>query len=100
MAGSRFSSLAAQARGRLHTAVWKAGGVNLMRRAGRRGVRILLYHRFPASARASLEAQCAHLRRHYHLVSLDEVAGWLHNADRLPHNSLAVTVDDGYRDFY
>jgi peptidoglycan/xylan/chitin deacetylase (PgdA/CDA1 family) len=80
--------------------VLKRGGVTLMRSIGRCGVRILLYHRFPASAKASLEAQCAHLRRHYHVVSLDQVGRWLSNREILPNNSLAVTVDDGYRDFY
>jgi peptidoglycan/xylan/chitin deacetylase (PgdA/CDA1 family) len=76
------------------------GGISVMRTLGRRGVRILLYHRFPAAIKTSLEAQCAHLRRHYHLVSLDQVAAWLRDGESLPANSLAVTVDDGYRDFY
>jgi peptidoglycan/xylan/chitin deacetylase (PgdA/CDA1 family) len=84
----------------LKAVMLRAGGVTLMRRYGRHGVRILLYHRFPTSTRASLEAQCVHLRTYYNLVSLDQVAGWLRNGDVLPHNALAVTVDDGYRDFY
>lgn len=86
--------------GAVRTAVLSAGGLRVMREIGRRGVRILLYHRFPASARRSLEAQCAHLRRHYNLVSLSEVGAWLRGEGRLAPNSLAVTVDDGYRDFY
>jgi peptidoglycan/xylan/chitin deacetylase (PgdA/CDA1 family) len=80
--------------------VLNAGGLRLMREVGRRGVRILLYHRFPESIRQSLESQCAHLRKYYHLVSLTEVHAWLRGEQSLPPNSLAVTVDDGYRDFY
>jgi len=68
--------------------------------AGRRSIRILLYHRFPAAARSSLEVQCAHIKKHYRLISLDDIACWLQGDISLPHNSLAVTVDDGYRDFY
>ena len=97
---SGFASLAARTRGQLRTAVLKGGGVSLMRSMGSRGVRILLYHRFSTFAQESLAAQCAHLRKHYHLVSLDEIAGWLRKGETLPKNSLAVTVDDGYRDFY
>jgi len=71
-----------------------------MRELGRNSVRMLLYHRFPEAARASLEAQCMHLRGNYNPIRLSDVARWLKDGDPLPPNSLAVTVDDGYRDFY
>jgi len=56
-----------------------------------------MYHRF--SDRTALARQCAHIRRHYHPVSMAIVSEWLHAGRSLPPYALAVTVDDGYRDF-
>lgn len=56
-----------------------------------------MYHRFIGPG--SLAAQCAHLKKHYSLLSLDAVAGHLESARPFPENSVALTVDDGYRDF-
>jgi peptidoglycan/xylan/chitin deacetylase (PgdA/CDA1 family) len=74
-----------------------AGGPAALRWANRKGLRILMYHRF--SDRAALARQCAHLRRSYRPISMTEVAEWLHEERKLPSNALAVTVDDGYGDF-
>jgi len=79
------------------TAFHHGGGVSAMRWLNRRGLRILMYHRF--FDRSALDRQCAHIRRHYHPVSMAAVSGWLHSGDSLPSNALAVTVDDGYADF-
>jgi peptidoglycan/xylan/chitin deacetylase (PgdA/CDA1 family) len=79
------------------TAFHYAGGLAAMRWRNRGGLRILMYHRF--SDRSALGRQCAHLRRHYHPVSMAAVSEWLHSGRRLPPNALAVTVDDGYGDF-
>jgi peptidoglycan/xylan/chitin deacetylase (PgdA/CDA1 family) len=86
--------------GAVRDAALRAGGLRLMQEIGRSGVRILLYHRFPSSARQVLEAQCAHLKKYYNVVSLTQVGAWLRGEERLAPNSLAVTVDDGYQDFY
>ncbi len=61
-------------------------------------VRILMYHRFPGDLK-NLTAQCEHLSRHYHPISLTELAQAARGEKELPPNSLAITVDDGYRDF-
>ena len=74
-----------------------AGGLAAVRWINRQGLRILMYHRF--SDRAALARQCAHIRRHYHPVSMTAVSEWLHAGRRLPPYALAVTVDDGYDDF-
>jgi peptidoglycan/xylan/chitin deacetylase (PgdA/CDA1 family) len=79
-------------------ALQHAGGLRLARWVHRRGVRILMYHRF--WDRAALARQCAHIRKHYHPVSMTAVSEWLHGGRRLPPYALAVTVDDGYRDFH
>jgi peptidoglycan/xylan/chitin deacetylase (PgdA/CDA1 family) len=79
-------------------AIQHAGGLRLARWLNRRGVRILMYHRF--RDRAALARQCAHIRKHYHPVSMTAVSEWLHAGHGLPPYALAVTVDDGYRDFH
>jgi peptidoglycan/xylan/chitin deacetylase (PgdA/CDA1 family) len=64
----------------------------------RHNVRILMYHRFPANTEA-LREQCRHISRYYESVSLNDISEWLHSDKQLPANAIAVTVDDGYRDF-
>jgi peptidoglycan/xylan/chitin deacetylase (PgdA/CDA1 family) len=92
MAGASTLKLVARA------AFYKAGGVGMARWINRRGLRILMYHRF--SRRGDLVRQCAHIRANYAPVSMTQVAAWLEHKAGLPENALAVTVDDGYRDFY
>jgi len=80
------------------TAFHKAGGVAMARWMNRKGLRILMYHRF--GDREALARQCAHLRAHYAPVAMAQVADWLWQGTPMPANAMAVTVDDGYRDFY
>lgn len=75
----------------------QAGGLHVVRWMNRKGLRILMYHRF--SNPVDLESQCRHIRQYYAPVSLDQVDRWLGGGDPLPSNAIAVTVDDGYRDF-
>ncbi len=61
-----------------------------------------MYHRFPgtrAEVEDRLSRQCEHLRRYYQPISLSEMAEALRQGRALPKNGLAITVDDGYRDF-
>lgn len=46
-----------------------------------------------------LRNQCEHLRRHYRPVTMKQVAAALHAGEVLPSKAVAITVDDGYRDF-
>jgi peptidoglycan/xylan/chitin deacetylase (PgdA/CDA1 family) len=57
-----------------------------------------MYHRFDPDTRG-LARQCEHIRRYYRPVSLAEVGDAYRRQQPLPTNALAVTVDDGYRDF-
>ena len=88
------TSLRRAARGLLHC----SGIVSAARAFNRRGCRILVYHRF-SEDRSILAAQCEHLRRRYQPVSMRTVAEGLNQAGPLPEHAVAVTVDDGYRDF-
>jgi len=80
------------------TVFHQAGGIGVARWMNRKGLRILMYHRF--RDREALSRQCAHLRAHYAPVAMAQVADWLWHGTPLPAHALAVTVDDGYRDFH
>jgi peptidoglycan/xylan/chitin deacetylase (PgdA/CDA1 family) len=96
-------------------AVHRFGGLHLVRWLNRRKVRILMYHGFPwddlismrhaspadsGISKRLLENQCRHIVKHYHPISLGRVADWLKSSNPLPANSLVVTVDDGYKNFF
>jgi peptidoglycan/xylan/chitin deacetylase (PgdA/CDA1 family) len=86
----------------VRTLLHDAGGLESIRYWNRRGFRILMYHRFPSSHPGQTEAlakQCRYMAGHYNLVSLTAIAQSLREGPPLPPNALAVTVDDGYRDF-
>src|SRR5688500_4333868 len=78
-----------------------AGLLKGIRYWNRNGVRILMYHDFPTRAglQDALDKQCAHIRQHYEVISLTEIGNRLNSGKAFPKNALAVTVDDGNRDF-
>jgi peptidoglycan/xylan/chitin deacetylase (PgdA/CDA1 family) len=91
--------LTSVARAALH----RAGGLRLVRRLHRGGLRILMFHRFGPprpDLRETLERRCRHLRDCYQPISLTDAARAWRDRRPLPPGALAVTVDDGYRDFY
>ena len=89
-------SLAKQlARGVLHG----TGGLTLLRYRNRDRFRILMYHRFRAGVTEQLHRQLAAFRRNYRVLSLGEIADILDRKKPLPPKTLAITIDDGYRDF-
>jgi len=75
------------------------GGPAVYRYLNRNGVRILMYHRFPSADTRDFPEHCEYLRRHYHPVSLQQVADSYRDGTPLPRHAVAITVDDGYRDF-
>src|SRR5437870_1845298 len=85
------------ARGLLHT----GGFLGRIRSWNRHAVRILMYHDFPSDPEVvtALERQCAHINQHYQVVSMTDVGRYLREGASLPENALAVTIDDGGRDF-
>lgn len=46
------------------------------------------------------DGQCAYLRQHYRVVSLDEIVDCLQGGKSLPPKAVALTFDDGYLDNY
>lgn len=84
------------------TLLQKGGGLHDVRYWNRDAFRILMYHDFPASTPGLpdlLAKQCAHLTRYYQVLTLADIARSLRTGKRLPPNAVAVTVDDGNRDF-
>ena len=84
----------------VQTLFHSTGALSAFRFWRRSSLRILLYHRFSPEMGPALERQCAHLRRHYNPVSLSQAGDALAGGRPLPANAVAVTVDDGYRDFF
>jgi peptidoglycan/xylan/chitin deacetylase (PgdA/CDA1 family) len=76
----------------------RLGGIQVFRNLTRNSARILMYHRFPAD-REMFRNQCKHLRQYYHPVSMRQVAAAANGGEPLPAYAVAITVDDGYRDF-
>jgi peptidoglycan/xylan/chitin deacetylase (PgdA/CDA1 family) len=81
-----------------------AGAFAPFRFANRRKALIVTYHRFgdgvgATPARAFAE-QLAYLWAHYAIVPLSAVQQHLREGRPLPNPAAAITVDDGYRDFY
>jgi peptidoglycan/xylan/chitin deacetylase (PgdA/CDA1 family) len=46
-----------------------------------------------------VDALCSHITRHFHPVSLSTIAAAIEDGKELPDNSVAITIDDGYRNF-
>lgn len=78
----------------------------MARRAGRRFMAILLFHRVTDAipedgltvGTARFRAICGMLRRHFHVVPLAEVFDVLRSGRDMPPRTVAITFDDCYRD--
>jgi peptidoglycan/xylan/chitin deacetylase (PgdA/CDA1 family) len=83
-----------------------SGAFAVFRAMNRRRILVLTYHRFsdtPASGRtsaANLAAQLDYLTSHYTVLPLSTVDRCLREDVRLPLGTAAITIDDGYSDFY
>jgi len=86
-------------------ASWHGG---LIRRLQRRPVgRLLVYHNVSAQRdpvfgidESAFARQMAFLAQHYHVVTLDDLAGMLAGAQPWIERAVAITFDDGYEDNY
>lgn len=72
----------------------------------RQQIRILMYHRFSYNFRKGfvsvkeLEKQLKYLKQRFTLVSLDAIASIYIKREKISEDLVAITVDDGYLDFY
>ena len=85
--------------GTARLALHRLGGLAVVRAFNRKRLRVLMFHEFRAETRPRMEQLCTHIARNFEPVSLTQVAGALNGGTPLPSNALAVTVDDGYRNF-
>jgi peptidoglycan/xylan/chitin deacetylase (PgdA/CDA1 family) len=82
------------------------GGFALSRLITRRVPKIIMYHRFSEESktgymhRSFFEAQIKYLQKNYNVIRLDGLISKLKNGQQVPPNTIVLTVDDGYRDFY
>jgi len=84
----------------LKSAIYNPAAERLMSWMHRHKPRILTYHSFPKTQVENFARQCEHLRRYYNPVSMDEVVAFVRDLKPLPPRSVAITIDDGYRDVY
>ncbi|HKQ60683.1 MAG TPA: polysaccharide deacetylase family protein [Candidatus Polarisedimenticolaceae bacterium] len=88
-------------------ALHRSGATRLLRRAAKRRVQILVYHRvgdsddafLPCTPRATFERQMEHLAAEYRVCGLEEAAERLRRDD-VADATVVLTFDDGYRDNY
>jgi len=84
--------------------IYKLGGFAPFHRMSRDKVLILTYHRFSSEKhpfKISTEEFAAHLeylKKYNRVLSLNEIAESLETGEKLPPNSVAITIDDGYAD--
>ena len=75
------------------------GGIAALRRKHRREFGVLMFHSFNESDRANVEALCAHITRYFEPVSLSTIVASIKDQKKLPDHAVAITIDDGYRNF-
>ncbi len=82
------------------------GAFTAFRAINRRRILVLTYHRFSRSSepgRTSAAAFASHLdclAAHYNVLPLSTVARAVREHQRLPPSTAAITIDDGFADFY
>jgi peptidoglycan/xylan/chitin deacetylase (PgdA/CDA1 family) len=76
-----------------------AGGLGVIRAARRRAIRVMMFHDFSEATSSNVDEICAHVARHYEPVTLSRIETAISGGAGLPDNAVAVTVDDGYRNF-
>lgn len=88
--------------------VGQFGGYSFARQLTLRVPRVLMYHRFTdlqANASGGLTArqfkdQLRYLRRHFTVISLEQLVHHHRHEIPLPARAVVLTIDDGYADFY
>jgi peptidoglycan/xylan/chitin deacetylase (PgdA/CDA1 family) len=88
------------------TGLERGGGLDIVRWITRRTPRILTYHRFGPKdtlrvmGADNFERQIVFLKSRFRIVPLGDLAEARRAGGAVPANTVAITVDDGYEDFY
>jgi peptidoglycan/xylan/chitin deacetylase (PgdA/CDA1 family) len=77
----------------------RMGGLPALRYLRRGRFRVLMFHEFRDLDKLKLEAICEHITRQFEPVPLTALIAAMRGEIRPPPNAVAVTVDDGYRNF-
>lgn len=90
----------------LWESLYNSGAFHLANVCSKHLPKILVYHRFGAVdcgkkiGVAAFEKQVQMLSRHFNVLSLRELCARLKEREPLLPNSVVLTIDDGYEDFY
>lgn len=82
------------------------GVYQLARYITRKHPRVLMYHRFSDQRELgkvcidTLERQIIELKDNFHVFPLSYISERLSNNKSIPENTVVITIDDGYKDFY
>ena len=91
---------------RITNVLARAGGLHFTKWLTRSSPRILMYHRFGPDAEgrrlsvSSFERQACLLKEGFNVVSMATLGDLLRTGQQIPANTVVITVDDGYEDFY
>jgi peptidoglycan/xylan/chitin deacetylase (PgdA/CDA1 family) len=72
----------------------------------RKNPRIVMFHRFSSQPKKNcvssveLEKQIIYLKKRFNLLPLSQLRQCIEEGRSAPNNSIVLTIDDGYRDFY
>lgn len=82
------------------------GGGHLSRWLTNASPRILMYHRFSSGEESRklrselFESQIRLLKKHFHVAAMSDIGSMLAAGHDIPNNTVVITIDDGYSDFY
>jgi peptidoglycan/xylan/chitin deacetylase (PgdA/CDA1 family) len=78
------------------------GVFNFIKLVTRNEIRILAYHRFGERhvTAHSFERQIKYLKKHFNVIDIVSCLEFLGGKKKVKPNSVLLTVDDGYQDFY
>lgn len=93
----------------ISTTIRKLGHLGIYRLARfitRNEPKVLMYHRFAefdgngAVGVETFEKQLQYVKRHFHPVTMSELADEVYEQNHTVPNRVVITIDDGYQDFY
>lgn len=75
------------------------GGLAALRMMSSQKFRVLTYHSFSEANQTNVDAICSYIGRHFEVMAFPKMVEALKRREGMPKNALAITVDDGYRNY-